>query len=523
MIRSWSIGSTWLIFVIAVVQATFAPTEPSQAAEWAEIKVVDAATGHGVPLVELETVNSLRFVTDNAGRMAFHEPGLMNQEIFFFVRSHGYEFQKDGFGYAGVRVTPRPGMVTEIPLPRKNLAERLCRLTGEGRYRDTNLLGQESPLTETAHPGMTAGQDSIQAAVYRNRVYWFWGDTQRMKYPLGLFRTSGATTSLKLFADTSFDLRHGIPYDYFVDSATGFARAMIPLPERPEGVIWISGVCTVSDEKGVERLVAHYSRRKGLVEEIEQGIALFNDEKAIFEPATQLPLKETWRRLNGHPVRYSEAGQDWLLIGNPALNVRVPATLTAVLDPNQYEAYSCAKPSGAGRSDGPELGTDGRPRWQWQKDLPPADSQQEHGWLKSGKLKPEFARFCPANVEDAHERIYLHSGSVRWNAHRRRWILLAGQLGGKPSALGEVWYAEAKDPVGPFPQAVRVVTHDRMTFYNVCHHEFLDQDHGRLIHFEGTYTNDFSGNSDKTPRYNYNQVLYRLDLQSKQLAGAFVD
>ena len=37
---------------------------------------------------------------------------------------------------------------------------------------------------------------------------------------------------------------------------------------------------------------------------------------------------------------------------------------------------------------------------------------------------------------------------------------------------------------------------------------------GRLIHFEGTYTNDFSGNPDKTARYNYNQVLYRLDLDN---------
>ena len=42
---------------------------------WAEIRVVDAVSGRGVPLVELETVNNLRFVTDNAGRVAFQEPG----------------------------------------------------------------------------------------------------------------------------------------------------------------------------------------------------------------------------------------------------------------------------------------------------------------------------------------------------------------------------------------------------------------------------------------------------------------
>ncbi len=68
---------------------------------YAEIRVLDAATGRGVPLVELETVNGLTFVTDNAGRVAFHEPGLMGREVFFTVRSHGYEAKKDGFGFAG--------------------------------------------------------------------------------------------------------------------------------------------------------------------------------------------------------------------------------------------------------------------------------------------------------------------------------------------------------------------------------------------------------------------------------------
>lgn len=41
-----------------------------------------------------------------------------------------------------------------------------------------------------------------------------------------------------------------------------------------------------------------------------------------------------------------------------------------------------------------------------------------------------------------------------------------------------------------------------------------------MIHFEGTYTNDFSGNPEKTPRYNYDQVLYRLDLGTGALRSA---
>ena len=128
----------------------------------------------------------------------------------------------------------------------------------------------------------------------------------------------------------------------------------------------------------------------------------------------------------------------------------------------------------------------------------------------------------PQNANDAKERVRLHSGSVRWNEHRKRWVMVAGQLGGKSSLLGEVWYAEAEHPTGPFRTAVKIVTHEKQSFYNVCHHSFLDRDGGRFIHFEGTYTSDFSGNPDRTPRYDYNQILYRLDLDSAALQPAQV-
>ena len=492
------------------------PAAPIPAGIWAEIRVIDAATRRGVPLAELETVNGLKFVTDNAGRVAFHEPGLMGREVFFTVRSHGYEAKKDGFGFAGVRLTPRPGQVSQIELARKNIAERLCRLTGEGRYRDSALLGHETPLGDRVNPGCVAGQDSVQAAIYRGKVFWFWGDTLRMDYPLGLFRMAGATTPVP---GPDFDPADGIPYDYFVDPKTGFVRAMMPLPERPQGVVWVSAVFTVPDDRGAERLVGHYSRRKGLEEEYEQGIAVFNDDKAIFEPAGQLPLSETWRRPSGHPISYDDGGTKWLLFGSPSPNVRVPATLEDVLDASRYEAFTCAKEARDGKPAEPELAADGKPVWRWQKDLPPVDSTIEHQWLKDGKLKPEDARFCPADATTPADRVILHSGSVRWNAYRKRWVLIAGQIFGKPSMLGEVWCAEANQPTGPFRTAVRVVTHDRKTFYNVCHHPFLDRDAGRVIHFEGTYTNDFSGNPDKTPRYNYNQILYRLDLDDARLRG----
>ncbi len=40
----------------------------------------------------------------------------------------------------------------------------------------------------------------------------------------------------------------------------------------------------------------------------------------------------------------------------------------------------------------------------------------------------------------------------------------------------------------------------------------------KSLDFEGTYTATFSGNKDPTPRYDYNQVMYQLDLSDQRLA-----
>jgi len=475
------------ILFVALAIAT-----PATAAEteYAEIRVVDAATGRGVPLVELTTVNQLKFVTDNAGRVAFREPEMMNREIFFTVFSHGYEMKKDGFGIAGAKITPAAGKSFEIKIARKNIAERLCRLTGEGLHRDSILLGHKPPPLPN---GKVFGQDSIQSVIYKGSVYWLWGDTNRGEYPLGMFRMAGAKTALP---GAGFEAEKGIAYDYFTEK-NGFVRPMMPLKERPEGVIWIDGVCVVPDEKGNEAMIAHYSRRKGLADQLEHGIARWDDTTNTFLPILELPLAEKWRHPHGHPILHEFDGKKWLLSGNPGLNVRVPATLAAILDSKQYEALAVEKS-----------------KWAWQSASPPTGSEQEAKLIKVGTLTAENTKFLPSNAADAKERVQLHNGSIRWNAHRKKWVMIAGQYGAKSSLLGEVWYAEADAPTGPFAKAVKIVSHERMTFYNVCHHEFLDTGGGRFIHFEGTYTADFSGNPIKTPRYEYNQTMYRLDVDA---------
>lgn len=107
----------------------------------------------------------------------------------------------------------------------------------------------------------------------------------------------------------------------------------------------------------------------------------------------------------------------------------------------------------------------------------------------------------------------LRPSCVVWNEYRKRWILLLANT-------GDVYYAEAKRPEGPYSEVVKIIHHDQYNFYNVATHAFFNQNSDSVIYLEGTYTDSFSGAPEKTPRYNYNQVMYRLQLDDPRLRGA---
>src|SRR5947208_12049147 len=98
------------------------------AGKFFKVTVVDEETGRGVPLVELRTVHQQRYYTDSNGVVAFHEPGLMGETVFFHVGSHGYEFPKDGFGFRGKALQVKAGGGAELKIRRLNVAERLYRV-----------------------------------------------------------------------------------------------------------------------------------------------------------------------------------------------------------------------------------------------------------------------------------------------------------------------------------------------------------------------------------------------------------
>ncbi len=462
--------------------------------DYFQIQVVDEQTGRGVPLVELETVNHQRFITDSAGRVAFHEPGLMKQEIFFSVRSHGYAFPKDGFGFTGARVTTEPGAKAVLKIKRLNIAERLYRVTGQGLYRDSVLLGEKTPVTEPLGRGQVAGQDSVLAVPYRGKLFWFWGDTMRLKYPLGHYWTSGATSELP--GRGGLHPGEGVNLHYFVD-ADGFSKPVCRLGVK-DGAVWIDGLLVLADDTGRERLVCHYTHVKTLGEVLAHGLAVFNDDREEFEKLKELPMEDTVRCPHGHPFRYRDANGEWFYFGHLFPVARVKADWKQLTDPTYYDVWT---------RDG------------WKRETKPMDAAAERVFIHAGQRKPSEARFQPVDV-DTGQPLTMHYGSVNWNAFRKRWIMIGVAQSSGPSFLGEVYYAEASDPTGPWLRAKKVITHDKYSFYNPVQHLFFDEDGGRIVYFEGTYAETFSGAPVATPRYDYNQIMYRLQLDDPQLKPA---
>jgi hypothetical protein len=366
------------------------------------------------------------------------------------------------------------------------------------------------------------GQDSALAIPYRGKLYWFWGDTAGPSYALGNFGTSGATSEWP--SQGGLDPNVGIDLSYFVDES-GFSRPMLPSASFPgPGPKWIGGLKILSDEGGNERLVADYARIKDLGEAYERGVAIFSDKTDSFERLAQFDrhdpmFSSCW---GGHPVRINVSGIAYYYQGyTPPFLCRVRADMGHVKDPASYEGFSPLVPGtryekGASRLD---RAPDGRLRYAWKQNTPPLTPSDEQELVAAGKMKANEGLFQLRSV-DTDAAIKPHAGSLQWNCFRRRWVMIVNEDEGLANH-GTIWFTEADTPLGPWVYAKRILRHEKNNFYNPAQHAFFDQDGGRLIYFEGTYAGGsgfFAAGEELTPRYNYNQIMYRLALDDPRLA-----
>ncbi|MDE2643124.1 MAG: hypothetical protein OSB55_10275 [Verrucomicrobiota bacterium] len=471
------------------------------------IRVVDAETGRGVPMVELETVNHLRFYTDSNGTVAFREPGLMGRQIFFHVRSHGYEYPKDSFGYRGVRLKTTPGTEAVLKLKRLNIAERLYRVTGAGIYRDNRLLGRSAPIEQPLLNGMVFGSDSVVTAVYRGKLHWFWGDTNRPSYPLGNFHVPFATSLLP--GQGGLDPGLGVNLTYAVGK-NGFAKEAAKMPGK--GPTWIDGLVVLPDKNQRPRLLAQYVKIKSPLTVYERGVVQFDDERQQFGHRATFP-KDAPLYPHGHPFLHGAAdGQEYVYFAGGMPLVRVRASLVSYLDPSQYETYTFL-PAGSGSDV--QRNPDGSLKFEWRGGQPKLDLKQVNKLIAEKRIRAGESPVHLIDIETG-KPVLTQQGSVYWNEHRQRWVMVISQSFGS-SMLGEIWFAEASRPEGPWVYARKIVTHDDYSFYNPKQHPYFAKDGGRTLFFEATYTSTFSGNKHPTPLYDYNQVMYRLELDDPRL------
>jgi hypothetical protein len=466
------------------------------------VRIADAKTRRGVPLVELRAQNAVVFWTDSNGVAVIDDPAFENRNVAFSIQSDGYEFPEQLIDQPGKVLHVQSGKHDELKIHRLNIAERLYRITGADIYRDSVIAGLKAPILQPILDGGVIGQDTNIAAPYQGKIFWCWGDT------LGLamrnFAVSCATSEPP--GHGGLDPSVGVNLTYFVDS-DGFSREMLPLvrPGPPE-LVWIEGLFTVRDEQGRERLLATYTRQPGLAPPSERGVAVFDDATKQFRVLAQMPLMRG--HTSSHPFRVTVQGRDyWYLMPHE----RVPDEWKAITNPMSYESYTClesgarfdkAKPRLERRSTG-ELVCGWKPNTDW------IGADEARDLIARGLMKMEEALF-PLLDADSGAETGASPSSIAWNAYRKKWIMLAEKT-------GTVYYSEADDPIGPWRFARKIVSHKAYNLYNVVQHSFFDQEGGRVIYFEGTYTSSFSPAKEDTPRYNYNQIMYRVRLDDPRL------
>lgn len=460
-----------LLLAFAVATAFYGSAIAQNASRFFVIRVVDENTGRGVPLVELCTTNDVCYWTDSNGVAAIDEPDFNGKQVFFNVTSDGYKYPQKVFGYTGTTLKVEPGSQVTLKMQRLNLAERLYRVTGEGIYRDSLLAGLPFPPGGDRLRAQATGMDTVMFTIYHDRIFWLFGDTTKLSAPLGNFSSTCARSNLDpagLSPEQTLDL------DYYT-APDGFVKPMVDIPGP--GPKWMGALMVVHDRSGHETMYARYDRVNGMVSVYDSGIAVFDDATSTFKA-----VKST-----GASPKYFASGRvTTVMAGNRKYfyfsgldtvtpSVRVHASAGDILDPAKYERYTC----------------DNR-ACEW----------------RNGTI-PTTVHFFDVDTGAPIDARVL---SLTWNKFRRRWIAILWRFS------GEVWYAEADTPEGPWSYARKIITHTRSTFYWPGQIGPLDTRGGRRIYIMGTYTQTFNKNPEKTPRYEYNQLLYGLSLDSPGVA-----
>ena len=530
------------------------------------IRAVDRETGRGIPMVRF-TVDSasIDYYTDSAGVIAFDEAGLMGADVYFRVEGFGYQIPLNEHRERALVLHVRPGGTSEVELQRMLPGQRLYRITGLSPYRDSRLLGDAVPFRRSPLVSNVMGQDSVYIERYRDRLFWLWGDTF---IPLSwqFDAHHEVTSATGPPPGDSFDPDVGVQFDYFTND-DGFPKKMVA-PDDGGTMTWFDGLVNLSDAKGRERLFALYVQMRQLpldenvppeqighpvsmwwtdhyradtiaiqrlgesgrsVEEytarmaaaerrytrVTRGVMEFRDDDEHFHVVAEFPLREVDElHIGSQPLRVRRNARDMIYFCGLFPNRRVTAEVESFTNIEAYESFTCLRPGTRFDNTEEQLDRkkDGSLRWSWKRQTSPIGPREQASLVEAGRIRPEERWIVFRDVKSDREVLTQHN-SVRWNPHRHRYV---GLFTEQSDTLTDCWYAEADSPTGPWVYMQHVISLNGYTFYNPCHYFYKDG--GRRIYVEGTVTTWMGiGPRVPIPRYNYNQMMYRLDLRDPRL------
>ncbi len=468
-----------------------------------QIQFLDSINLKPVPLVKLELGNKQTFFSDNDGNVSIDNPDFYGCRLKFNINGSGYIYpEKDFWGDTAIYPTVQKGKKLTVKLDRKCLAQRVFRITGAGKYKDSILLGL-TPTNIVETDGQIFGQDSLVAAPFTDKLYCFWGDT--IGYSNFNFSASGGVIDLKNNPDPEKKLK----ISYFC-SEDGFAKKMVDTGLR--GFTWIEYVLPVyNEEYGKKILLAKYVHHQSLEVAVESGFAIFSTKENRFKIFKREKSSKVHKCAHPFPgFLKNKKGyflQPWEFVED---------NFASVIKEREHWFLTCLdevskKISGKsisieGKNYVVRRTAEGKASFFWKKGGIPVDPVLQNKLLEVKVLNKSDLWYCP-KVFGGEDIINNFNGSIFWSTFKNRWAAIF--QGNQP---GEIFYSESDNVSGPWRVAIKVAEHPFYNLYNPITHPWFEKNGGREIFFEGTLTNYFSGNQVPYPGIDYNQVMYKLDL-----------
>ncbi|EFC48129.1 predicted protein [Naegleria gruberi] len=485
------------------------------------LQFLDAETRRGIPMVMATSTNEVSYVSDSNGIVLILEPGYENQIIWLKVQCDGYQLVKSD-EFQGISLLYTDDESVKLLMKREQLAERLYRSTGEGIFRESFVAHVDVPNVnrETIKErfllnSKVTGQDSVMNAIYKGKYYWFYGDTNSISYYLGNFQASGGFTPVEQLQKFGLSI---IPNITYFRNTNGFVKGVAPM-QSLNLPTWIHALYV--DERQDE-MFATFMKPNQELEITKRGLLKWNDDKEKFDLISEIAFEKFFSfPIDGSHVVAHRKGvkslDGWIYFGQPFPLVRT----RNYQDLSSYQSYTPLKANtNSYNLSNVQLDfneTSGQLIYDWKSTTSPISAEQMMNLVLMGKIKKEQAKFIDLIDHETGKEIIAHAGTVNFNQFRNKYIMILEQFGdnSSPSILGEIYYSEGETPLGPFKYATKIVSHKftKHDFYNPSHHVEYDEMGGKVIYFEGTFANTWT-NTAPLPRYNYNQQMYRLDIEN---------